>query len=39
MELEGALSTFLGGRPVRVLNHATAGLEDRAARVRRRAGD
>ena len=27
IELEGALSTFLGGRPVRVLNHATAGLE------------
>ena len=27
MELEAALSTYLGDRPVRVLNHATAGLE------------
>jgi dTDP-4-amino-4,6-dideoxygalactose transaminase len=27
LELEAALSTYLGGRPVRVLNHATAGLE------------
>jgi dTDP-4-amino-4,6-dideoxygalactose transaminase len=27
LELEAALSTFLGSRPVRVLNHATAGLE------------
>lgn len=27
LELEAALSTFLGERPVRLLNHATAGLE------------
>ena len=27
IEFEGALSTYLDGRPVRVLNHATAGLE------------
>jgi hypothetical protein len=27
IEFEAALSTYLGGRPVRVLNHATAGLE------------
>jgi dTDP-4-amino-4,6-dideoxygalactose transaminase len=27
IELEAALSTYLEGRPVRVLNHATAGLE------------
>jgi dTDP-4-amino-4,6-dideoxygalactose transaminase len=27
LELEAALSTYLDGRPVRLLNHATAGLE------------
>src|SRR5215468_3874268 len=27
IEFEAALSTYLDGRPVRVLNHATAGLE------------
>ena len=27
LEFEAALSTYLGGRPVRVLNHATAALE------------
>ncbi len=27
VEFEAALSDYLGGRPVRVLNHATAGLE------------
>jgi dTDP-4-amino-4,6-dideoxygalactose transaminase len=27
IEFEGALSEYLDGRPVRVLNHATAGLE------------
>jgi len=27
LELEAALSTYLAGRPVRLLNHATAGLE------------
>ena len=27
LELEAALSAYLGGRPVRVLNHATAALE------------
>ncbi len=27
LELEAALSRYLGGRPVRVVNHATAGLE------------
>ena len=27
LEFEAALSTYLDGRPVRVLNHATAGLE------------
>jgi dTDP-4-amino-4,6-dideoxygalactose transaminase len=27
LELEAALSTYLDGRPVRMLNHATAGLE------------
>src|SRR4051794_37696385 len=27
IEFEAALSAYVGGRPVRVLNHATAGLE------------